>query len=195
MSPEGYPAENKHTEPLTSLGDLLIWWALIVTAGRVVGLAQKAWLRGGPVFGQGWDATCRRKAVPQNIKVLNHTHQSGRSTHLMSIDHDSWKSGRGLTQKAWLRGGPVLGQGWDATCRRKVILQSIITPDIAGPSEWHASVRSPTCGTADNAWQNLDSDRVVSANARIWRSPGAVTSPGDRKMFCTYSYAMLSNSV
>jgi hypothetical protein len=47
------------------------------------------------------------------------------------------------------------------------ILQSIITPDITGPSEWHASVRSPTRGTADNAWQNLDSDRVVSANARI----------------------------
>ena len=47
------------------------------------------------------------------------------------------------------------------------ILQSKITPDKTGPSEWHASVRSPTCGTADNAWQNLDSDRVVSANARI----------------------------
>jgi len=47
------------------------------------------------------------------------------------------------------------------------ILQSIIIPDITGPSECHASVRSPTCGTADNAWQNLDSDRVVSANARI----------------------------
>ena len=64
-----------------------------------------------------------------------------------------------------------------------------------GPPERHASVCSSTTGTADRACTLVDSYREASAFARVGRSPGMHCNPGGRTMFCTYSYAMLSNSV
>ena len=64
-----------------------------------------------------------------------------------------------------------------------------------GPPERHASVCSSTTGTADRACTLVDLYREASAFARIGRLPGMLCDPGGRTMFCTYSYAMLSNSV
>jgi hypothetical protein len=65
---------NEHNTPLTSLGGLLVWRVSIMTAGKSGRFSTEGLtIRGGSVLGQRWCATCRRKVVPQNIKVLNHT--------------------------------------------------------------------------------------------------------------------------
>ena len=64
------------------------------------------------------DASHVARKLFRKTKRYSTTHQSGRSTHLMSIDHDSWKSGRFGKHGLTIRGGSVLGQRC-ATCRQR----------------------------------------------------------------------------